>query len=125
MLYNHLADSFDDLAPLTDLIGKLENCVHNMNGIVREQYLGYLFERIRSGITQRMRIFCAHSDIYIKHLMIKANHTLIYLHEVIRNLDNRIYLSSREICLFTNFSVIAEMLRELVIFFETLAISQH
>jgi len=125
MLYINLARSFNDLEPIVTLIRKLENPVNPITYIVAEQFLNQLFDRIRVGIKQHISVFCAHTSVYINYLIIKTNCLIIHLHQVNREMEDRMFLNGNEICLVTNFKLLTQMLLDLVVFFEVLGVMQH
>jgi hypothetical protein len=120
MLYHQLASSFDDLAPVTTLIEKLKNPHHRHDAVMNEKYLYQLFNNIRSATAKHIPLFAGQGDCYANYLLIEANSLLIYVLEVIKDLNKQIYLNNSEICLVTNFNMLASLLRALVTYFEEL-----
>ena len=45
--------------------------------------------------------------------------------EVIKEIENRMYLANREVCMSVNLKLVANMLRELVVYFEELGMRHH
>ena len=125
MLYHNLARSFDDLAPVTALIAELENPKKPAESIVAEEFLITVFEQIKIAVSQQMKIFCNDASIYINYLIIESNGIIIQLHEVIKEIENRMYLANREVCMSVNLKLVANMLRELVVYFEELGMRHH
>ena len=125
MLYTSLARSFDDLAPLRELINKLEQHPEPRGHILGEPLLSRLFEEIRSSAIKNISIFCDNAGVYVNYLVINANQLLIHIYEVKRQMEDRMYLNSKDICLVNNFSALSVWIQELVVFFETLSLRHH
>jgi hypothetical protein len=124
MLYHQLASSFDDLAPLKTLIGKLKNPAHRIDAVMNEKYLHQLFTHIRSATAKQIVLFSGNAECYANYLLIEANSLLIHVLDVIKELNTRIYLNNNEVCLITNLNMVASLLRSLVHFFEELHLAQ-
>ena len=120
MLYNKLASSLDDLAPVEVLIDELEDPINPVTSILPDHYLSGMFEQIRVETLRNMPIFSSETHVYTNFLIIRANNMLIHLHEVSRNINNSVYVQSNDLCRRTNFMMLAIRIRELVRFFEGL-----
>lgn len=122
MPYLYLAESYNELGLLADLVKEIENIKSPLKEFDEESYLTTEFQRIKVSALRDVLVFGTHADKYLNFHLCLVYGLTIRVIDLLRSLRDSFYLCDREMYLFKHCTRLHEEFGKLIVFYELLGI---
>jgi len=120
MPYLYLAESYNELDLLTELVNKIENIERPLKEFNKENYLKIEMQRIRISACRDILIFGIHADHYLNFHLCQVYGLQIRVIDILKYLRDKLYLCERETYIYKHCTILHIELGNLAVFYERL-----
>jgi len=120
MPYLYLAESYNELDLLTQLVDKIENIERPLKEFNKESYLTTELQRIRISACRDILIFGAHADQYLNFHLCLVYGLQIRVIDILKYLRDKLYLSEKETYIYKHCTILHVEMGKLAVFYEKL-----
>ena len=120
MPYLYLAESYNELDLLTQLVNKIENIERPLKEFNSESYLKTELQRIRISACRDILIFGVHADHYLNFHLCLVYGLQIRVIDILKYLSDELYLSERGAYMYRHCTILHVELGNLAVFYEKL-----
>jgi hypothetical protein len=123
MFYRELAEKFDELFILSDIIDRLLSTDKPLKELKQENFVALEVDRIKSATYKALNIFGSEFDKYYYFHVHKVNNLTIIVIQKIKELSDKMYWDEREQYQLSNFEKIRPWLEKLITFYTAIDLS--
>jgi len=123
MFYRELAEKFDDLFILSDIINRLQSADRPLKELKRENFIASEIERIKSAAFIAFTVFGSEYDKYHYFHVNSVNYLTITVNEKIRELSGKLCPDEREQYQLMHFEGLRPCLEKLIKFYTAIYLS--
>lgn len=121
MLYNYLAESFQELDTLTYLVNEIESIEKPLKELKNDDFIPDEILRIKILASRDVLIFGAHADIYLKSNFKLVYNLMIRVLDILRHLPELQLMDERERYQYKYSIILRIALENLAVFFQKLS----
>lgn len=120
MPYLYLAESYNELDLLAELLYRLENTEKPLKELNEAHYLSAELQRIRISATRDILIFGIHADKYLNFHLCQVYGLHIRIIDILKYLGDKMFLCEREAYLYKHCKIFHLEMGSLAVFYERL-----
>ncbi|QNK64300.1 hypothetical protein H7F33_07385 [Pedobacter sp. PAMC26386] len=121
MPYLYLAESYNELDLLANLVSKIENIDKPLKELDEECYLIAEFNRIKFSASRDVLIFGTYADHYLNFHLCQVYGLHIRVIDILKELGDKLYLCNRESYMYKYCTILHVEMGNLAVFYEKLS----
>lgn len=121
MLYNYLAESFQEMDTLTYLVSEIESIEKPIKELKNDDFIPDEILRIKILASRDVLIFGAHADTYLKSNFKLVYNLMIRVLDILRHLPELQFMNERERYQYKYSTILRIALENLAVFFQKLS----